>query len=113
MLEGLRVAGTVEFSGVDGVPNEKRADQALHHARQLFPALRSQPKTVWTGQRPATPDTLPVVGKAPKRNGLWLCFGHGAYGMTSAPPSGRLLAELLTGQATFINAGPFDPERYS
>jgi len=112
MLEGLRVAGTVEFSGVDGVPNEKRADQALYHARQLFPGLTGKPLSLWTGQRPATPDTLPVVGGVPNRPGLWLCFGHGAYGMTGAPPSGRLLAELITNQPTFIDAATYAPTRF-
>ena len=113
MLDGLRVAGTIEFSGVDGVPNERRADQALHHAKQLFPGIKSKPMTVWTGHRPATPDTLPAVGEVSGRSGLWLCFGHGAYGMTSAPPSGRLVAEMLTGQTTFIDAAPLNPARFS
>lgn len=112
MLEGLRVAGTIEFSGVDGVPNEKRADQALHHARQLFPGIKSRPETVWTGQRPATPDTLPAVGRVLGRSGLWLCFGHGAYGMTSAPATGRVIAELLTGRKTFIAAESLEPGRF-
>lgn len=112
MLEGLRIAGTVEFSGVDGVPNEKRVDQALHHAKQLFPGIKSTPQTVWTGQRPSTPDSLPVVGRVAGRNGLWLCFGHGPYGMTSAPPSGRLIAELLTHQKAFIAESSLSPSRF-
>ena len=86
MTGGLRVAGTVEFGGIDGVPHEKRAEQALHHAHEIFPALKNvQPTSIWTGQRPATPDSLPVIGAAGKRPGLWLAFGSGAYGMPQGP----------------------------
>jgi glycine/D-amino acid oxidase-like deaminating enzyme len=112
MLEGLRVAGTVEFSGVDGMPNERRTDQAMFHARQLFPALTQSPHSIWTGQRPSTPDSLPVIGGMADTPGLWLCFGHGTYGMTAAPPSGRLIAELMVGQRTFIDATPYSPGRF-
>jgi len=113
MLEGLRVAGSVEFSGVDGMPSEQRAMQNFLHAQQLFPALTEAPSKIWTGQRPSTPDSLPVIGAAGERPGLWLCFGHGTYGMTAAPPSGRLLAELMTGAPTFTDPIPYSPNRFS
>jgi glycine/D-amino acid oxidase-like deaminating enzyme len=113
MTDGLRVAGTVEFSGVDGVPNEKRANQAWLQAKELFPALSGSPHSIWTGQRPATPDSLPVIGSVSKLPGLWMCFGHGTYGMTGAPPSGRLIAELLTGQTPFIDPTPYSARRFA
>lgn len=112
MLDGLRVAGSVEFGGVDGMPNEQRALQALYQARNLFPALTESPHKIWTGQRPSTPDSLPVIGAAGGRPGLWLCFGHGTYGMTAAPPSGRLLAELITSERTSIDPAPYSPRRF-
>jgi glycine/D-amino acid oxidase-like deaminating enzyme len=112
MIDGLRVAGTVEFSGVDGMPNERRADQAMFHARQLFPALTQSPHSIWTGQRPSTPDSLPVIGGMADKPGLWLCFGHGTHGMTAAPPSGRLIAELMVGERTFVDPTPYSPGRF-
>ncbi|TDY17093.1 D-amino-acid dehydrogenase [Paraburkholderia sp. BL6665CI2N2] len=113
MIDGLRVAGSVEFSGVDGMPNEQRALQLVRHAQQLFPALTEAPHKIWTGQRPSTPDSLPVIGAAGERPGLWLCFGHGTYGMTAAPPSGRLLAELVTGVQPFTDPVPYSPRRFT
>lgn len=113
MLDGLRIAGSVEFGGVDGMPNEQRAMQALQQARALFPDLTEAPHKIWTGQRPSTPDSLPVIGAAGGRPGLWLCFGHGTYGMTAAPPSGRLLAELMTSAAPFIDPLPYSAKRFS
>lgn len=112
MQEGLRVAGTVEFSGIDGVPDERRAGQALSHARSLFPALTQDPVAIWSGQRPATPDTLPVLGEAPSHPGLWLCFGHGPYGMTSAPASGRIIAELMLKTRPFTDPEPYRATRF-
>jgi len=112
MLDGLRIAGSVEFGGVDGTPNERRALQALYQARNLFPGLTDSPHKIWTGQRPSTPDSLPVLGAAGGRPGLWLCFGHGTYGMTAAPPSGRLLAELITSTPTSIDPEPYSPRRF-
>jgi glycine/D-amino acid oxidase-like deaminating enzyme len=102
----------VEFGGVDGMPNEQRALQELYQARNLFPDLTESPHKIWTGQRPSTPDSLPVIGAAGGRPGLWLCFGHGTYGMTAAPPSGRLLAELITSERAFIDPAPYSPRRF-
>jgi D-amino-acid dehydrogenase len=59
------------------------------------------------------PDMLPLVGPAPKRGGLWIHFGHGHQGLTLGPATGRLLAELMTGEAPFVDASPFSPARYS
>ena len=50
------------------------------------------------GSRPCLPDMLPVIGPAPRHKGLWLAFGHQHYGFTLGPPTGRLLAEMMTGR---------------
>lgn len=112
MAEGLRIAGTVEFGGIDGLPDERRADQALAHARQLFPQMHGDPVTIWTGQRPATPDSLPVLGTPRGHPGLWLCFGSGAYGMTQAPPAGRLAADLILRRKPLLDPADFAPARF-
>lgn len=113
MTGGLRVAGTVEFGGVDGVPNEKRAAQALHHARELFPSLAGiEPTSIWTGQRPSTPDSLPVIGAVGERPGLWLHFGSGAYGMTQGPTGGKLLADLMLNRRPVLNPADFAITRF-
>ena len=112
MTEGLRIAGTVEFGGVDGLPDQARVEQALAHARQLFPKMKAEPVTFWSGQRPATPDSLPYVGEIKKHPGLWLNFGSGAYGMTQAPPAGRLLADLMLKRSPVLPVEAFAPDRF-
>ena len=95
MEEGLRCAGTVEIAALDAPPDERRARKLLTHAQALFPGLEHGPVRLWMGSRPSTPDSLPVIGPVARHPGLFLCTGHGHFGMTAGPPSGRLLARLM------------------
>ena len=65
---------------------------------QLFPLAARREAEPWMGSRPCLPDMLPVIGPAPRHKGLWLAFGHQHSGFTLGPPTGRLLAELMTGE---------------
>ena len=103
MEDGLRIAGTVEIAGRDAPPNEDRARILLDHARQLLPGVTSDPPSFWMGCRPSIPDSLPVVGAVPQHAGLYVCFGHGHFGMTAAPPSGELLAQIMLGERPFMD----------
>ena len=55
---------------------------------------------------------LPIVGRAPKRDGLWLNFGHHHLGFTLGPVTGRLLAEMMTGEPTFTDPAPYRADRF-
>jgi D-amino-acid dehydrogenase len=112
MEDGLRVAGTVEIAGLDAPPNEERAKALVQHARRMFPALTGAQVRYWMGFRPSTPDSLPVLGPATGRHGLHFAFGHGHFGMTGGPPSGRLVARLITGQAPGIDAASYAVQRF-
>jgi len=67
-------------------------------------ALRS-----WTGMRAASPDGLPLLGKHPWREKLWLAVGHEGLGVTTAPGSAHLLAALMTGTTPGFDAAPYAP----
>jgi glycine/D-amino acid oxidase-like deaminating enzyme len=112
MEDGLRVAGTVEIAGLDAPPNEERAKILVQHAKRMFPALKGEQVRYWMGFRPSTPDSLPILGPAPGRAGLHFVFGHGHFGMTGGPPSGRLVARLIMGQAPGIDPAPYAPQRF-
>ncbi len=58
MEMGLRLAGTVEIAGLDLPLNERRATAILHHAKTLFPSLRSEDISIWMGHRPSLPDSV-------------------------------------------------------
>ena len=113
MEDGLRIAGTVEIAGLDAPPDERRAKILIDHARRLFPALEAGDARYWMGFRPSTPDSLPILGPAAGRPGLYLAFGHGHFGMSGGPPSGRLLARLITGQPPGIDPIPYGAERFA
>lgn len=112
MEDGLRIAGTVEIAGLDAPPDERRAKILVAHAKHLFPDLRTEKVRYWMGFRPSTPDSLPFLGPAPGHEGLFLAFGNGHFGMTGGPPSARLVARLITGEAPGIDVTPYRPQRF-
>lgn len=112
MEDGLRIAGTVELAGLDAPPNYARADALLEQARRLLPGLRGEGVSRWMGHRPSLPDSLPVIGRAPRASNAWLAFGHGHVGLTAAAPTGEIIADLIGGRAPFMDIAPFAPERF-
>ncbi len=109
--DGLRVSGTVEIAGLDAAPDLGRAKGLAAHARRLFPDTGGE-EIYWMGHRPSLPDGLPMIGAVSRYPGLHLCFAHGHSGLTAAPESARLLADLMVGNAPAIDARPYDPARY-
>jgi glycine/D-amino acid oxidase-like deaminating enzyme len=117
MDEGLRLAGTVEIGGLSLPPDWRRARALLRHARRLLPALRpdhpEERLQAWMGFRPSMPDSLPVIGRSRTSPDVIYAFGHGHVGMTGAPKTGELVAELIGGHAPSIDLTPFRPDRFS
>ena len=66
----------------------------------------------WTGLRAATPDSLPILGPHPTREGLWLAVGHEGLGVTTALGSAQLLAAQMTGGTAAIDASPYGLQRF-
>jgi D-amino-acid dehydrogenase len=116
MQDGLRAAGQVEIAGLDAAPNWKRADILRDHLLRSIPALPKDfpPDRIshWLGHRPSTPDGLPVLGTASGCEDIVHAFGHGHVGLVAGPRSGRIVAQLLSGQPTEIPIAPFAPRRF-
>ena len=81
-------------------------------AREIFPLGERVDVEPWLGRRPCLPDMLPMIGRAPKHESLWLNFGHHHLGFTMGPVTGRLLAELMTGEAPFTDPAPYRADRF-
>jgi D-amino-acid dehydrogenase len=109
---GLRVGGAAEFAGLIAPPNFKRADALLNIAKRALPGLATGKGTVWMGHRPATPDSLPVIGASRRAANVYYAFGHGHLGLTQAASTARLVTELCSGRAPSINLAPFSPGRF-
>jgi len=112
MEGGLRVAGTVEFAGLDAPPDYRRARKLLAQVKTLYPQVRTESFTEWMGHRPCMPDSLPVIDRAPGFDAVLLAFGHGHNGMTSGPVTGRLVADLVAGRPPFIDVAPYSARRF-
>ena len=81
-------------------------------ARTLFPLGERLDSEPWMGRRPCTPDMMPIIGPAPNHQGLWFAFGHAHHGLTLGPVTGRLIAEMMTGEQTLVDPTPFRVERF-
>lgn len=113
MSDGLRVSGTVEIAGLDAPPTLVRAKILVTQAKRLFPDLAFEEEAYWMGHRPSIPDGLPAIGGIHGKPGLFACFGHGHSGLTAAPASGQLLAQLVAGERPAIDPAPYSPARFS
>lgn len=113
MEDGIRIAGTVEIAGLDAPPVEARAHVLLRAAQRMFPGIRLDGYRIWMGHRPSTPDSVPVIDRAPGIANLHLAFGHGHTGMTGAPMTGRLIADLVAGRPSTIDRSPYGADRFA
>lgn len=95
MEEGLRVGGTVEIGGLERPPDMRRAAVLERVARETFSGLEGIEPSRWMGHRPCMPDSVPVVGPAKGRPGLWLALGHGHLGMTDSVNTAVRIADAL------------------
>lgn len=111
---GYRIGSTMEFAGYDATLNRARLDALSRGAAEY---LRTPPATPvqeeWQGWRPMTPDDLPLIGRAPGLENLWLATGHGMLGVTLAAATGEMIGNLVCGRAGAMDPAPFSPARFS
>lgn len=112
MEDGLRLAGTSEFAGLDAAPDYRRAEVLRRQARDLFPDANIDDYSQWMGPRPSLPDSLPVLGASRRHRGIYYAFGHQHVGLTCAPRSGRLIADLIAGRTPNIDLEPYRIDRF-
>lgn len=112
MDDGLRVAGTAEFSGLDAPISEKRVAGLAALAQSMLPDMRTDKATKWSGQRPSLPDSLPCIGEIEGHPGLIAAFGHSHYGLMMAPKTGRIVADIVSGTPPNIDLSPYNPLRF-
>ncbi len=109
MSRGVRLTMGAEFACRDAPPTPVQLDRI---AKNLFPLAGRIDAKPWMGCRPCLPDMMPIIGRAPRQANLWFEFGHQHHGLTLGPASGRLLAEMVTGESPFADPAPYRPERF-
>jgi len=110
--ERIRVGGTAELAGYNLKLREARRSTLEHVVADLFPAGGDLARAeFWAGLRPMTPDGTPVVGPSRYPN-LYLATGHGTLGWTMAAGTGRVIADLVSGQEPAIDLDGLTLARY-
>ena len=108
----IRAAGVVEFGGLELGPSAAPFALLKRQVAQLLPNVQYDRIDEWMGHRPAPADSLPVIGANDPQGRSYSAFGHQHVGLTGAPKTGRLIAELIFGARPNIDLGPFDPSKH-
>ncbi len=106
MSAGLRLGGGIEFSGLHSAPNFIRAEVQRANLNRLYPKDKLDNYTLWSGDRPMTPDSLPVIDRLPGHPNIICAFGHGQYGLTLASITARLVADLVARRQPSVDISP-------
>jgi D-amino-acid dehydrogenase len=107
MRAGMRVNTGAEIARFDARPTPKQLARSEAIAAGMLDLGEPVEAEPWTGHRPCMPDMLPLVGRAPRHEGLWFHFGHGHQGFTQGPTTSALLAEeMQTGKAPMPELSP-------
>ena len=110
---GYRLGSTMEFAGYDETINPRRIELLRAGAGHYLLEPTAEPVTEqWYGWRPMTPDSLPIIDRCPDLENVYIAAGHNMLGLSMAPATGKLVAELLNGTPTHIPIEPLSIGRF-
>lgn len=108
-----RLGSTMEFAGYDATMNRDRLANLTRGAEiYLRDPVGATIHEEWWGWRPMVPDGLPIIDRTPKWDNVFIAAGHGMLGVSMAAGTGRLVAELVSGQPTHIPAAAYSLARF-
>lgn len=111
--DGYRIGSMMEFAGFDeSIPPQRIAQLRASADVYLTAAATQAQEETWFGWRPMTWDSLPIIGPVPGSEQCFLAVGHNMVGMSMAAATGKLIAEMVQGQSTHIDASAFSPARF-
>lgn len=111
----LRFGGTMEIAGLNEEVSERRVRGIINAAVRYYPEFRVEDFAglqPWRGLRPCSPDGMPYLGRTKRWSNFSVATGHGMMGLSLAPITGRLMSEIITGEAPSIDVSLLDPDRY-
>lgn len=112
----LRVAGTMEIAGFDETIKPRRVRGIVQSVPAYFPDFQTTDFSglePWVGLRPCSPDGLPYLGRTAAHPNLTIATGHAMMGLSLAPVTGMLVADILSGKPPAIDLSLLSPDRYS
>ena len=113
MQSGYRIGSVMEFAGYDESISPKRLALLTDGARHYLQTPQCEPvHEQWYGWRPMTWDSLPVIDRGPAHSNVFLAVGHNMLGLSMAPATGKLIAELVTGTVPHLDPYPYRVGRF-
>lgn len=113
MHQGIRLTTGIEFAKENAPAYWTQIKRAEKIAKDIFPLGEPIESTPWLGERPCLADMRPIIGKASGHKGLWLNFGHAHHGLTLGAVSGKLLAQIMTGEQPLTSPDAFSLTRFT
>ncbi len=113
-MEGrIRLAGVVEFGGLDAPASRAPFRLLEKNIRAAMPGLTWKHTVEWMGHRPSVADSIPLIGEVPGTQGAFFGFGHDHVGLTGGPKTGQILSRLISGRRPNIDLSPYSPARFT
>jgi D-amino-acid dehydrogenase len=110
----LRLSGTMELDGTTERFNGRRIEAMVRAVGPFLQGIDWNDRAgEWVGPRPMTPDGLPLIGRLPRSRHVFVAAGHNMLGLTLAPATGRIIADMVTGQKPEMDLAPFAVDRFS
>jgi D-amino-acid dehydrogenase len=112
MEDGIRLTSGIEFAARDTRKTPVQIKKATKWAKKLYPIGKPVEDEPWMGFRPCFPDNLPLIEESRQHEGLYFNFGHGHMGFAVGPITGKMTADLVTGQEPCLSVGGFSSRRF-
>jgi D-amino-acid dehydrogenase len=115
MNGSIRYGGTMEVGKINQKINMNRVQGIVESVPKYFPNFKPempQQKDIWFGFRPVSPDGMPYIGLSNKYKNLAVATGHAMIGLSLGPATGKIISQVLNGQATEMNITPFAVDRF-
>ena len=109
--KGIRFAGLVEFGSLNSNPNPKAFELLMRNANSMFPGIKFKTKQEWSGHRPSTVDSLPVIGSSSVNKKIHFGYGHHHIGLTGGPKTGKILSKTILRDNEKLDIESFNPSR--
>jgi D-amino-acid dehydrogenase len=109
---GYRVGSTMEFAGYDSSLNKQRLNYLRTGAAQYLHEPTAEPvEEEWCGWRPMTTDGIPFIDRSPRFSNVWIAAGHSMLGISMGTGTGKLIAEMISGQKPHLDVTPYRVHR--
>jgi D-amino-acid dehydrogenase len=116
-MEGaLRVGGTMDMAGIDESITQRRVRGISREFPQYFPAFEEKDFAEvkpWSGLRPVSPDGMPYIGRTQRWKNLTVATGHAMMGLSLAPATGKIIADLLSAEKSPVALDLMSPDRFA